>query len=134
MIGSSKSYIYMDHQIVPYVSKDKFDLLDVATNLLKGLIKQFNSIDDLDLIKKLWQTELFFLNNKNFRKFTFPDYKPLIDPILLTRVNIKIQLENLTKKRAKCSWPQKAFGKIMGVVLSVDKSIKHHFKRGKTII
>lgn len=97
IIAPSKSYIYIDDKIAPYVPRDKLELLNKATCILRKLINQFNSVDDFNSVKKLRQTELFF-KNPALRDYGFLDYKSQIDHNLLDYVNIEIKLDKLSKK------------------------------------
>ncbi len=98
MIVTSNTYIYIDDKIAPYDPRDQLESLNRATGLLGNLTRQFDSVDDFNSIKKLRETELYFLNNHDLRKFTFPNYSSQIDPKLLGYVNIEIRLDKLSKK------------------------------------
>ncbi len=97
-IGTQETYIFIDDKTVLVSPRDKLILLNIATSLLTCLIKQFYSVDDLNSVKKLRETEIFFLNNYDLEKFTFPSYESQIDPNLLDYLNIEIRLDKLSKK------------------------------------
>ena len=59
---------------------------------------KFTSVDDLDSVKKLRESELFFLKTDGLKEFKFPDYKSQIEPTFLIYVGIEIQLDRLSKK------------------------------------
>lgn len=96
-IATRKSYIYIDDKIAPYDPRDQLELLNKATSILSNLIRQFDSVDDFNSVKKLRQTELFF-KNPILRDYGFLNYKSQIDPNLLDYVNIEIKLDKLSKK------------------------------------
>jgi hypothetical protein len=59
---------------------------------------EFTSADDFYSVKKLREAELFFSKIEGLKTFKFPDYKPQINPMLLTYADIDIQLDVLSKK------------------------------------
>ncbi|HEY2567608.1 MAG TPA: hypothetical protein VGH95_07920, partial [Candidatus Aquirickettsiella sp.] len=71
MIATKKSYIYIDDKIAPYVPRDELDSLNIGTSTLSNLIKQFKSVDDLNSVKKLRQTELLFFKTDSLSEFKF---------------------------------------------------------------
>jgi hypothetical protein len=98
MIATKKSYIYIDDKIAPYVPRDELDSLNIGTSTLSNLIKQFKSVDDLNSVKKLRQTELLFFKTDSLSEFKFPDYQSNISPDFLIYADIEIQLDALDKK------------------------------------
>lgn len=98
IIATQKSYIYIDDKIAPYVPRDKLESLNIGTSTLSNLIKQFKSVDDLNSVKKLRQTELLFLKTDSLSEFKFPDYQSNISPDFLIYADIEIQLDVLDKK------------------------------------
>jgi hypothetical protein len=98
MIATRKSYIYIDCKIPPYVPRDELESLNIGTSTLSNLIKQFKSVDDFNSVKKLRETEFFFLKNQDIKEFTFSSYKSQIDPNLIDHVNIEIRLDKISKK------------------------------------
>lgn len=59
---------------------------------------KFTSVDDLDSVTKLRESELFFLKTDGLKEFKFPDYKSEIEPTFLIYAGIEIQLDALLKK------------------------------------
>lgn len=98
MISTRKSYIYIDDKIAPYVPRDELESLNIGTSTLSNLIKQFESVDDLNSVKKLRQTELLFLKTDSLSEFKFPDYQSKISPDFAIYADIEIQLDALDKK------------------------------------
>ena len=133
LVGSSKCYIYMIDSIIPYVPRDKTELLDIATGELRHLIASFKSVHDFESVKKLREAELFFLSNKNFRKFTFPNYSSQINPNLLNYVNLEIELDALDKKSLELvdRGHKNAAMHLNWVVSKVSPLIKCHFREGR---
>lgn len=132
-IATSKSYIYIDDKTVSVFPRDRLELLDIATSLLSCLIEQFHSVDDLNSIKKLRETELYFLNNKYLKKFTFPQYASQIDFILLTYADVEIELDTFDEKAKELlrRGHKKAGTQASWVVFVVRELIKFHFQEDK---
>lgn len=98
IIATKKSYIYIDDKIPPYVPRDELESLNIGTSTLSNLIKQFKSVDDLNSVKILRETELLFLKTDSLSEFKFPDYQSNISPDFLIYADIEIQLDALDKK------------------------------------
>lgn len=132
-IGFKKSYIYIDDKTVPVFPRDRLELLDIATSLLTCLIEQFHSVEDFNSVKKLRETELYFLNNKYLKKFTFPNYASQIDPILLNYANLEIEIDTFDKKAKELlrRGHEKASMQASWVVFVVRELIKCHFQEEK---
>lgn len=133
LVGSSKFNIYMIDSKIPYSPSDKKELLAIARDGLRHLIASFKSVHDFDSVKKLREAELFFLSNKNFRKFTFPNYSSLINPNLLNYVNLEIELDALDKKSIELldRGHKNTAIHINWVVSKVSQLIQCHFREGK---
>ncbi|HEY2566537.1 MAG TPA: hypothetical protein VGH95_02350, partial [Candidatus Aquirickettsiella sp.] len=71
IIATKKSYIYIDDKVAPYVPRDELNSLNIGTSTLSNLIKQFKSVDDLNSVKKLRQTELLFFKTDSLSEFKF---------------------------------------------------------------
>lgn len=71
-------------------------MLDNGINRIKNI--QFKSVDDLDSVKKLRETELFFLKTDALKEFKFQDYKLQINPIFLIYAEIEVQLDIVDRK------------------------------------
>ena len=71
-------------------------MLDKGIDVIKSI--QFKSVDDLGSVKKLRETELFFLETDGLKEFKFQDYKLQINPIFLMYVEIEMQLDILDRK------------------------------------
>lgn len=93
-----KAYIYIDDKIAPYIPRDEIEFLNIGISTLSNLNKQFESVDDLNSVKKLRQAELLFSKSTGLKDFTFPDYKSWINPTFLIYVEIEIQLDGFDRK------------------------------------
>ena len=90
---SKKSYICIKDTIPPFIPSEKLEIWDVATGMLTDLIEHFRSVDNLSSVKMLKKTELFFLNNNELQKFTFPSYASQINPLLIDCANLEIAID-----------------------------------------
>lgn len=72
-----------------------FDVLKKGINLLVNTKAFFESIDDLNSIKRLREVESFFSKNTVLGDFAFPEYQSYIDPVFLIYADIEIQLDTL---------------------------------------
>ena len=78
--------------------RSNFDVLKKGINLLINAKAFFESIDDLNSIKRLREVELVFSKNTVLRDFSFPKYRFYIDPVFLVYADIEIQLDTLFNK------------------------------------
>lgn len=90
-------YMYSGDGLGPYVCVGVV-ALNKGINELINLNADFESVDDFDSVKKLRETEIFFLNTDGLKDFKFPDYKSQINPIFLMYVEIELQLDTFDKK------------------------------------
>jgi hypothetical protein len=74
----------------------QFESLNEGIRELENL--QFASLEDFGSVKELIEIEQFFLRSNILRRFYFPEYKSLIDPFLLTHVEIEVLLDTLEMK------------------------------------
>lgn len=132
-ISSKKSYIYIDDKIAPVIPRDKLEFLNITTSLLTCLIENFFSVDDLSSVKKLRETEIFFSNNYDLKKFTFPQYASQIDFILLTYADVEIELDTFDEKAKELlrRGHKKAGTQASWVVFVVRELIKFDFQEVK---
>jgi hypothetical protein len=91
-------YMYNGDGLGPYACIGNLEALNNGINALINLNIGFESVDDFESVKKLRETELFFLKNGGLKEFKFPDCKSNINPVLLTYIDIEIQLDVLFKK------------------------------------
>lgn len=90
-------------------------------------------MNDLNSVKKLRETEIFFSNKYDLKKFIFPNYAAQINPILLNYANLEIAIDTFDKKAKellKCGH-EKASTQASWVVFLVRKLIKCHFQEEK---
>ena len=93
-----QSYGYNDDGLGSSSYIGELKSLNKGIHALINLNADFESVDDLDSVKKLKETELFFLKTVGLKEFKFPDYKSQINPIFLMYVDIELQLDSLEKK------------------------------------
>jgi hypothetical protein len=79
-----------------------FHVVDEMSGLQEGIRRleaiQFKAVDDLDSVKKLRLTELWFAKNNVLNNVRFSSYQSQIKPIFLAYADIDIQLDALVKK------------------------------------
>lgn len=79
-----------------YALRGDMEILNDGIQALENIL--FASVDDFASVKELVELKQLFTQTYLLKRFYFPDYRPHINPALLTYAEIEVQLETLEMK------------------------------------